>query len=213
MRGASLIWGVGVAHKLDYKSAMTRISKLLSALAASTTLTACAQLGLGQPNDVLPPAQAAEQAATEAAAAAETAAALPEATAADVAAVPADPKLTAAPKPPKAAKTQEALDTTTAEQRKEAAAPAAPAAVAKSLGTTVASLGSPTEPGFWLKTPLVKSETKGRVTNKANGKSSAVTLISIDGPATGGSRLSLPAMRVIGASVTDLTEVEVTLGG
>ena len=210
MRGASLIWGVGVAQKLDYKSAMTRISKLLSALAASTTLTACAQLGLGQPNDVLPPAQAAEQAATEAAAAAETAAALPEATAADVAAVPADPKLTAAPKPPKAAKTQEALDTTTAEQRKEAAAPAA---VAKSLGTTVASLGSPTEPGFWLKTPLVKSETKGRVTNKANGKSSAVTLIPIDGPATGGSRLSLPAMRVIGASVTDLTEVEVTLGG
>ena len=193
---------------------MTRISKRLSALAASTTLTACAQLGLGQPNDVLPPAQAAEQAATEAAAAAETAAALPEATAADVAAVPADPKLTAAPKPPKAAKTQEALDTTTAEQRKEAAAPAAPAAaVAKSLGTTVASLGSPTEPGFWLKTPLVKSETKGRVTNKANGKSSAVTLIPIDGPATGGSRLSLPVMRVIGASVTDLTEVEVTLGG
>ena len=189
---------------------MIRIAKPLTAIAASITLTACAQLGLGQPEDTGAPVPSSGEAA---AAEAQAAAALPAATQADVAAVPADPVLTAAPKPPVAAKTQEALDTTTAAQRKEAAAPAAPAAVAKSLGTTVASLGSPTEPGFWLKTPLVKSETTGRVTNKANGKSSAVTLIPIDGPATGGSRLSLPAMRLIGASVTDLTEVEVTLGG
>lgn len=193
---------------------MTRIAKPLTAIAASLTLTACAQLGLGQPEDTVAPVPSAAQAAeTAAAAEAQAAAALPAATAADVAAVPADPVLTAAPKPPAAAKTQEALDTTTTAQRKEAAAPAAPAAAAKSLGVTVASLGSPTEPGFWLKTPLVKTETKGRVTNKANGKSSAVTLIPIDGPATGGSRMSLPAMRLIGASVTDLTEVEVTLGG
>ena len=59
----------------------------------------------------------------------------------------------------------------------------------------------------------MKSETKGRVTNKANGKSSAVTLIPIGGPATGGSRLSLPAMRLIEAPLTELTELEVTLGG
>ncbi|QUJ77993.1 hypothetical protein KDD17_08430 [Sulfitobacter albidus] len=124
-----------------------------------------------------------------------------------------DPELTAAPPPPPAAKTQEALDTTSAAQRAAAAAPAAPEETSKLLGTTVASLGSPTEPGFWLKTPLVKTETKGRVTNKANGKSSAVTLIPIDGPATGGSRMSLPAMRLIEASLTDLTEVEVTLEG
>lgn len=202
-------------QKLDYKQTMERMIKPLTAITALLTLTACAQLGLGQPNDVGAPARPAGAAddAAATAAQADAAAALPAATAADVAAVPADPVLTAAPKPPQTAKTQEALDTTTTEQRKEAAAPIAPAATAKSLGTTVASLGSPTEPGFWLKTPLVKSETKGRVTNKANGKSSAVTLIPIDGPATGGSRMSLPAMRLIGASVTDLTEVEVTLGG
>ena len=195
---------------------MTRIAEPLTAIAASLTLSACAQLGLGQSNDVgVPAPQETAQtaiAAEAAVAAALPAAALPAATAADVAAVPVDPVLTAAAKPPVTAKTQEALDTTTAAQRTEAAAPAAPVATAKSLGTTVASLGSPTEPGFWLKTPLVKSETTGRVTNKANGKPSAVTLIPIDGPATGGSRMSLPAMRLIGAFVTDLTEVEVTLG-
>ncbi|AXI48830.1 hypothetical protein C1J03_08535 [Sulfitobacter sp. SK012] len=120
-------------------------------------------------------------------------------------------ELTAAPPPPAAAKTAETLDTTTAEQRAAAAAPVAE--VSKALGTTVASLGSPTEPGFWLKTPLVKTQTQGRVLNPANGKSSAVLLIPIDGPATGGSRMSLPAMRLIEASLTELTTVEVSLDG
>lgn len=170
-------------------------------IAALLSLSACGRLGFSQPNDVGPgvglPSNAAD------------ASDLPQATAAEVV---ADPVLTSAPPPPKAAKTQEALDTTTAAQRAQAAAPATPKAQSKLLGTTVASLGSPSEPGFWLKTPLVKTQTAGRVTNKANGKSSAVTLIPIDGPATGGSRMSLPAMRLIGASLTDLTEVEVTLG-
>ena len=118
---------------------------------------------------------------------------------------------TAAPPPPVAAKTAEALDTTTAAQRAAAAAPTS--APTKALGKTVASLGSPTEPGLWLKTPLVKAEAQGRVTNLANGKSSLVTLIPIDGPATAGSRMSLAALRLIGASLTDLTEVEVALEG
>jgi hypothetical protein len=118
---------------------------------------------------------------------------------------------TAAPPPPVAAKTAEALDTTTAAQRAAAAAPAT--APTKALGKTVASLGSPTEPGLWLKTPLVKAEVQGRVTNIANGKSSLVTLIPIDGPDTAGSRMSLAALRLIGASLTDLTEVEVALEG
>lgn len=164
-------------------------------LAATLTLTACAQLGFGQPEDTAAPAPATTP---------------PEA--AEIAAAGVNPSLTAAPRPPAAAKTQEALDTTTAAQRAEAAAPAA-ASEAKLLGTTVASLGSPTEPGFWLKTPLVKTQAAGRVTNPKNGKSSAVTLIPIDGPVTAGSRMSLPAMRLIEASLTELTEVEVTLGG
>lgn len=118
---------------------------------------------------------------------------------------------TAAPPPPPAARTVEALDTTTAEQRAAAVAP--PQTPNKDLGTTIVSLGSPTEPGLWLKTPLVQAEAQGRVTNPANGKSSVVTLIPLEGPATAGSRMSLPALRLIEASLTDLTEVKVSLGG
>ncbi|MDF1728634.1 MAG: hypothetical protein P1U53_12885 [Sulfitobacter sp.] len=115
---------------------------------------------------------------------------------------------TAAPPPPSSAQTAEALDTTTPEQRAAASAPAAPS---PALGTTVASLGSATEPGLWLKTPLVSEEQQGRVTNPATGKSSVVTLIPLPGPATAGSQMSLSAMRLIGASLTELTEVEVSL--
>ena len=118
---------------------------------------------------------------------------------------------TAAPPPPAQARTAEALDTTTPEQRAAAARPAA--AGARNLGTTVASLGSATEPGLWLKTPLVTAEAQGRVTNPANGKSSTVTLIPIAGAATAGSRMSLAALRLIGASVTELTTVEVSIDG
>lgn len=75
------------------------------------------------------------------------------------------------------------------------------------------SLGSAAEPGLWLKTPLVKSEQPGRVTNPATGKSAAVTLIPLEGPSTAGSRMSLPALRLIGASLTDLTTVEVSAEG
>jgi hypothetical protein len=38
-------------------------------------------------------------------------------------------------------------------------------------------------------------------------------LIPIDGPATAGSRMSLSALRLIGASLTDLTSVEVSTSG
>lgn len=116
---------------------------------------------------------------------------------------------TAAPPPAPEAQTVAALDTTTPEQRALATAPAQGAS--KTLGKTVVSLGSPTEPGLWIKTPLVKKETQGRVTNPANGKSSIVTLIPIEGAATAGSRMSLSALRLIGASLTDLTEVELSL--
>jgi hypothetical protein len=127
------------------------------------------------------------------------------------AAAPAPARETSAPPPPANAQTAESLDTTTPEQRAAATAP--PATPNRSLGTTVVSLGSAAEPGLWLKTPLVKAEQPGRVTNPATGKSSAVTLIPIDGPSTAGSRMSLGAMRLIGASLTDLTEVEVALEG
>lgn len=118
---------------------------------------------------------------------------------------------TTAPPPAAAARTVEALDTTTPEQRAAAVAP--PQEPETSVGTTIVSLGSPTEPGLWLKTPLVKEETQGRVRNPANGKSSLVTLLPLEGPQTAGSRMSLAAMRLIELSLTDLSEVEVTIDG
>ncbi|MFK7938926.1 MAG: hypothetical protein AB8B82_06075 [Roseovarius sp.] len=111
--------------------------------------------------------------------------------------------------PPQAARTVEEFDTTTAEQRSDALAEASDAASERDLGLTVASLGSPTEPGFWLKTPLVSAPTKGKVVYPATGKSVAVDLIPIDGPKTAGSRMSLPAMRLIDAPLTGLPEVQV----
>lgn len=116
---------------------------------------------------------------------------------------------TAAPPPPPAARTAEALDTTTPEQRAAASAPST--GLVNGLGTTIVSLGSPTEPGLWMKTPLVKTKSQGRVTNPKTRKSARVTLIPIEGSSTAGSRLSLAALRLINASLSDLTMVEVEL--
>lgn len=125
----------------------------------------------------------------------------------------AAPAPTAAAKPPASARTVEQFDTTTAEQRVAASAAPVELAGEKSLGTTVASLGEVTEGGFWLKTPLVKARGKGRVHNPATGKSAQVDLIPIDGPASAGSRISLAAMRLIEAPLTDLPTIEVYSGG
>ncbi|MBP0481915.1 hypothetical protein [Sagittula salina] len=116
----------------------------------------------------------------------------------------------AAVKPPSGARTAEQFDTTTAEERKAAAAAAKPVGE-QALGDTVASLGDPARPGFWLETPLVTSAQKGRVEYK--GKSSQVDLIPIGGPRTAGSRISLAAMRLIEAPLTDLPTIKVYAGG
>lgn len=113
--------------------------------------------------------------------------------------------------PPRNARTAEQFDTTTQAEREAATAPVVSAE--RSLGTTVASLGAPTEPGFWLKTPLVSAEGPGRVVYPVTGKSVAVTLIPIEGPVTAGSRLSLSALRLLEAPLTGLPEVEVYAGG
>ncbi|UOA27667.1 hypothetical protein [Pseudosulfitobacter sp. DSM 107133] len=108
--------------------------------------------------------------------------------------------------PAKGARTVAEFDTVSAEEK---AAATAPAAVGGRLGVTVASLGSPSEPGLWLKTPLVTSEQPGRVVYAVSGKSVAVTLIPIEGPATGGSRMSLSTFQTLEAPLTGLPEVEV----
>ncbi|MBT0956284.1 hypothetical protein IV417_02700 [Alphaproteobacteria bacterium KMM 3653] len=120
-------------------------------------------------------------------------------------------RIVAAP-PPVSARTEEQFDTTTAEERAAAAAvPAAPAE--KRLGVTIASLGDPTDPGFWAETPLVSTLTQGRLEYPGSGKSVQVELRPISGPAGAGSRVSLPAFRVLEAPLTALPELVVYSGG
>lgn len=118
-----------------------------------------------------------------------------------------------APKrPPAGARTVAQLDTTSKEEKKAAAIAASEAQKSgegKLLGRTIASLGDPTDPGIWIKTPLVSKPSKGRVVYPVNGKAVQLDLIPIDGPATAGSRMSLAALRVIEAPLTELPEVDV----
>jgi len=89
-----------------------------------------------------------------------------------------------------------------------------PAPATGDLGLTVASLGTATEPGLWLKTPLVDAPGRGRVTYPVNGRTVEVDLIPLDAPRGAGSRLSLAGFQAIGAPLTGLPEVRVTgLGG
>lgn len=119
-----------------------------------------------------------------------------------------DVKITA-PIPATSAQTPEQYDTTTPEERVAAAAAPEDEAGEKRLGETVASLGDPTKPGFWLETPLVSAPSQGRIHFAGSGKSAQVDLIPIDGPATAGSRISLAAMRLIDAPLTDLPTLQV----
>ena len=106
------------------------------------------------------------------------------------------------PPPPPDARTKDAFDTTTEEERAAAVATPEPAGE-RALGTTVATLGSPTEPGIWMETPLVSAVTQGRVVAE-NGKSVSLELRPIDGPATAGSRISLPALRLLEVGLAGL---------
>lgn len=96
-----------------------------------------------------------------------------------------------------------ALDTTTDAQKAAAlAAPATPGA--RDLGQVSVSLGSPTEPGIWLRSALVSDAGKGRVVT-ADGQSVAVDLL----PGQGAAQLSLAAYLALGLSLTDLPQVTV----
>jgi hypothetical protein len=114
--------------------------------------------------------------------------------------------VTVAPLPKPTARAPEEYDTTTPAQR--AAAAAAPVAAETRLGTTIASLGDPTDPGFWLKTPLVSAPAKGRVA-VAGGGSAQVDLLPSGGAPGSGSQISLPALRLLGVALTDLPELTV----
>ena len=109
------------------------------------------------------------------------------------------------PPPPSNARTVEQFDTTTAEDR--AAAEAATPASDAPLGTTIATLGSPTDPGIWLKTPLVSAVTQGRISYQGNTIN--VELRPSGGAPGSGSQISLAAMRLIEAPLTGLPEITV----
>lgn len=104
--------------------------------------------------------------------------------------------------------TPDTLDETTPEERQAARVEAA-TAPAGALGTTVASLGSPAEPGLWLKTPLVDAPGRGRVDYAPTGQSVAVDLIPIEAERGAGSQLSLAGFRALGAALTALPELRV----
>lgn len=110
------------------------------------------------------------------------------------------------PPPSENARTVEDFDTTTVQDRAEAVG-ATPDSSERQLGVTIASLGSPVEPGIWFKTPLVVATTQGRI--DYNGKSVVVELRPSGGAAGSGSQISLAAMRLIEAPLTGLPEVTV----
>jgi hypothetical protein len=109
------------------------------------------------------------------------------------------------PSPPPNARTVEQFDTTTAQDRAAAIAP--PAGGERRLGSTIANLGSPTDPGIWLKTPLVTAVMNGRV--EYNGMSVNLELRPSGGALGSGSQISLAAMRLIEAPLFGLPEVGV----
>ncbi|MGR3491088.1 MAG: hypothetical protein ACU0DW_03445 [Shimia sp.] len=74
------------------------------------------------------------------------------------------------------------------------------------------SLGSPAEPGAWVKTPLVNSRQAGRARVPGTSDGIAVTLIPIEGADTAGSRMSLQAMQALGLDITGLPTVELLPG-
>ena len=110
------------------------------------------------------------------------------------------------PPPPQSAVTVEQFDTTTAEDREEAQVIEATVTEAE-LGTTIASLGPPTEPGIWLKTPLVDTLTPGII--EYQGKRINVELRPSGGAEGSGSQISLAAMRLIEAPLTSLPQITV----
>lgn len=112
------------------------------------------------------------------------------------------------PQPPVSARTVDEFDTTTNADR-QAALEDDVTDAGKSLGITVASLGDPTKPGFWMETPLVKQAAKGSVAY--DGRTISVDLIPIEAEKTAGSRLSLAAMRLLDAPLTGLPKVQVFL--
>lgn len=101
----------------------------------------------------------------------------------------------------------DALDQTTAEERRVALAP--PAARTELLGETLAALGSPSEGGIWLRTGLVTRVQPGRVELQQGPGSLRVELRPSGAPAGAGSQLSLAGFTTLGVPLTQLVGLRV----
>jgi len=110
----------------------------------------------------------------------------------------------AAPVTPRSAA---ALDTSSPAEKRAARKAAAKPQRERRLGKTIATLGAVGEPGFWLKTPLVKTAIPGRIVWAANGNSIKAVLMPKPGPKGGGSQISLAAMRALEVPLTGLPEL------
>lgn len=115
------------------------------------------------------------------------------------------------PPPPASANTAEEFDTTTQEDREAALAVPEPAGET-SLGATLATLGSPADPGIWIETPLVTELIMGRVEVPDTGKTVILELRPSGGEPGSGSEISLPAMRLLEISLTAIQELNVFAG-
>lgn len=82
-------------------------------------------------------------------------------------------------------------------------------AISTDKGITIASLGLLNQDGLWLSTPLVTSETQGRVVVEKTGAALNVALLPNGAPSGSGSQLSIAAMQALGVSITDLVELRV----
>lgn len=110
----------------------------------------------------------------------------------------------AAPPPPPGARTAETLDTTTPEQRAAATAAAPAPSGERDLGSVAVSLGSPAEPGFWLRWSGIAAPGPGRVVTPG-GQAVLVDLR----PGEGAAQLSLAAFRALGLPLAGLHPVSV----
>ncbi|WP_372605224.1 D-galactarate dehydratase [Actibacterium sp.] len=78
----------------------------------------------------------------------------------------------------------------------------------RDLGTLTASLGDPTDPGFWVMTSRVSEAQKGRLFYPPTGGSVLVDLRPFTGE---GAQVSLAALRVVGAPLTGTFEMQLFL--
>jgi hypothetical protein len=101
----------------------------------------------------------------------------------------------------------EAVPETGAAAKPEAPAPAPGRGLP---GTTIASLGDVTQPGLWLRTPLVSTAMRGRVRDPQTGRAVVLDLIPLDAAPGAGSRMSLGAYQKLNLPLTALPQLRVS---